>query len=79
MPLTTDEKRNESIKLSANWANMLANTIVSVGVFIPILNAVYGILPNALDPILVYGSAPICLAAGWGIHIAGQWLLRGLR
>ena len=62
MPLTPDDKRNESIKLSANWCNMLANTLMSVGVFVPIFNAIYGILPSTVYPALVYGSARFALA-----------------
>jgi hypothetical protein len=79
VPLTPDDKRNETIKFSANWANMLANTIMSVGVFVPIFNLLYGILPNTAHPALVYGSTPVCFGAGCGIHLARKWLLRGLR
>ena len=79
MPLTADERRNERLRLAANWANTLATAVVSVGVFVPIAQAVYGFLPQNTNPTLVYASAPICLGAGLLLHLAGQWVLGGLR
>ncbi|CCE08455.1 conserved hypothetical protein [Bradyrhizobium sp. STM 3843] len=79
MPLTPDDRRNERLKLLANWANTLATAIVSVGVFVPIGQEIYGFLPQSTDPTLVYISAPICFAAGLLLHLGAQWLLGGLR
>jgi hypothetical protein len=79
MPLTPDERRNERLKLAANWANALATANVSIGAFVPIGQAVYGFLPQTTDPVLIYGSAPICFGAGLFLHLSGQWALGGLR
>ena len=79
MPLTPDERHNERLKVLANWANTLATAIVSVGVFVPIGQEVYGFLPQNTDPTLVYVSAPICFGAGLLLHLGGQWVLGGLR
>ena len=79
MALTADERRNERLKLAANWANTLATAIVSIGAFVPIGQAIYGFLPQNTDPVLVYGSAPICFGAGLFLHLFGQWTLGGLR
>jgi hypothetical protein len=79
MPLTADERRNERLKLTANWANTLATAIITIGTFVPLAQYVYGILPANADPVMVYGSAMVCIGAGWLIHLLGQWILGGLR
>jgi hypothetical protein len=77
--MTLDERRNERLKLIANWANTLATAILTVGTFVPLAQLVYKILPQSVDADLVYGSATLCIAAGWLIHLCGQWVLGGLR
>ncbi|MGJ5022797.1 hypothetical protein [Bradyrhizobium oligotrophicum] len=79
MPLTPEERQNERLKLLANWANTLATAIVSVGVFVPIGQEIYGFLPQNTDPTLIYVSAPVCFTAGLILHLVGQWVLGGLR
>ena len=79
MPLTVDERRNERLKLVANWTNTLATATITAGTFVPLAQFVYGVLPSNTPALLVYGSGLVCIVTGVLIHLVGQWLLGGLR
>jgi hypothetical protein len=76
--MTSEERRNESLKLVANWANTIATAIMTAGTFVPAAQFIYGILPQNANLTVVYGSGVICIGAGILIHLGGQWFLRGL-
>jgi hypothetical protein len=76
--VTPDERRNERLKLTANWANTIATAIMAAGTFVPAANFIYGILPQNTDLAVVYGSGVICIGAGILIHLWGQWIMGGL-
>jgi hypothetical protein len=44
--MTSEERRNESLKLVANWANTIATAIMTAGTFVPAAQFIYGILPQ---------------------------------
>jgi hypothetical protein len=78
--MTPLERRNEHLKLVANWSNTLATAIMTAGSFIPAAQFLYGILdPAKIDVTLVYGAGVICIGVGVLIHLFGQWMLGGLR
>jgi hypothetical protein len=77
--MTPDERRNERLKLTANWANTIGTAIITAGTFIPAAQFIYGVLPKETDLTMVYGSGVICIGTGILIHLAGQWILGGLR
>jgi len=76
--MTPEERRNEHLKLAANWANTVATAIMAAGTFVPAAQFIYGILPRDTNLIVVYGSGVICIGAGILIHPGGQWFLGGL-
>lgn len=69
--MTPEERNNEKLKLTASWLNGLAVAIFSVGVFAPIGQKVFGIIPAAVKPELIYGSVVVCVIMGPIIHWAG--------
>jgi len=77
--MTDDEILNERLKLLANWGNTLATGILTIGSFIPAAQFIYGILPDTTEASLVWISAVVCIPVGISIHLAGQWILGGLR
>jgi hypothetical protein len=77
--MTPPERRNEHLKLVANWANTIATAIMTAGTFIPAAQFIYGILPKDTDLTVIYGSGVVCIGTGILIHLWGQWFLRGLR
>jgi hypothetical protein len=77
--MTPDELRNERLKLTANWTNTIGTAIITAGTFIPAAQFIYGVLPKETDLTMVYGSGVICIGSGVFIHLAGQWILGGLR
>jgi hypothetical protein len=77
--MTFDERRNERLKLTANWTNTIGTAIITAGTFIPAAQFLYGVLPKETDLTTVYGSGVICIGSGIIIHLAGQWILGGLR
>jgi hypothetical protein len=77
--MTPSERRNEHLKLVANWANTIATAIMTAGTFIPAAQFIYGILPKDTDLTVIYGSGVVCIGTGILIHFWGQWFLRGLR
>ena len=79
MPLTPDERRNERLRLLANWFNTLGTAIVTAGTFVPLAQFVYGVLPPSTPAGLIYSSGVVCIVTGLLIHLLGQWILGGLR
>lgn len=61
--MTPLERRNEHLKLVANWANTLATAIMTAGSFIPAAQFIYRILPEGTDLTLVYGAGIVCIGA----------------
>lgn len=57
------ERRNEHLKLVANWSNTIATSIVTAGTFVPAAQLIYGFLPKDADLVLVYGT-PFALEPG---------------
>jgi hypothetical protein len=47
--MTPDERRNERLKLTANWANTIGTAIITAGTFIPAAQFIYGVLPKETD------------------------------
>ncbi|HLG82391.1 MAG TPA: hypothetical protein VKY22_15355 [Bradyrhizobium sp.] len=77
--MTDEERRNEHLKLVANWGNTLAAGIVTAGVFVPAAQEIFNILPAGTDNGLVVGVGIVCLAVGLGIHMVAHLFLGGLR
>jgi hypothetical protein len=77
--MTPLERRNEHLKLVANWANTVATAIMTAGTFVPAAQFIYGILPKDTDLAVIYGSGVVCIGTGILIHLWGQWFIRGLR
>jgi hypothetical protein len=78
-PMTPDEKGNEYKKLTANWLNTIATALLTVGTLVPIGQFIFGILPQGIDPELVFGAGVVCFVSAVLIHFGGQWVLRNLR
>lgn len=77
--MTEAERRNERLKLVANWSNTIATAIMTAGTFVPAAQFIYGFLPANTPLDLVYGAGVICIGSGVLIHLMGQWMLGGLR
>jgi hypothetical protein len=79
MPMTPDDRRNEHLKLLANWFNIVAAGIIGAGVFVPATQQVFHILPAETDNGLVVGIGVVCIVTGVGLHCIGQLFLGALR
>ncbi|MGJ5178074.1 hypothetical protein ACQR16_08255 [Bradyrhizobium oligotrophicum] len=77
--MTPTEKRNENIKLIANWLNTVATAILTIGAFVPIANFVFEILPKGTNETLVFAAAGICIVLAVSIHFSGHMVLRKLQ
>ena len=77
--MTDEERRNEHMKLVANWCNTLATGVITAGVFVPIAQEIFNILPKDTDFGLVAGIGVVCFAVGLGIHIVAHLFLGALR
>jgi hypothetical protein len=77
--MTEDDRRNEHLKLMANWLNTMATAVMTAGTFIPAAQFLFGILPQGADLGLIYGTGAICFGTGVLIHLLGQWILGELR
>ncbi len=77
--MTEDERRNEHLKLVANWGNTLATGVITAGVFVPIAQEIFNILPPGTDFGLVAGIGIVCFTVGLCIHLVAHLFLGGLR
>jgi hypothetical protein len=77
--VTAEERRNEHLKLVANWLNTLATGVMTAGVFVPVAQEIFNILPVGTDNGLVVGIGTVCFALAFGIHIVAHLFLGGLR
>jgi hypothetical protein len=71
--------RNEQIKLTATWANTLADALITAGTFAPIAAFAYGLsaVPISASRMLLLALA--CFALGIDIHTAARASLGRLR
>ena len=77
--MTSDEIRNEHLKLIANWLNMLAAAVMMAGTFVPAAQFIFNILPLGTDSGLLIGIGAVCVVFGFAVHLAGHVFLGGLR
>lgn len=78
MPLGPDEKRNENIRLAANWANICAAAIMTGGAVLPQFQLYSEIIDKAKTH-LVNVSSGVCVVVALSIHLMGQIALKALR
>jgi hypothetical protein len=77
--MTPLERRNERLKLTANWANTIATAIMTVGAFVPTGQMIFKFLPEKVDLNQVNRIGFICIVLAVFIHLSGQWILGGLK
>jgi hypothetical protein len=77
--MTPDERRNEHLKLVANWSNTVATAIIAAGTFIPAAQFIFHLLPTNTETGLVFGTGLVCIVSGLAIHLFGHVFLGGLR
>lgn len=77
--MTPIEKRNENIKLAANWCNTIATAIMTAGAFLPSFQLWFGTMPPGTNQNTIVVSATICVVASLFIHLVGQYALRKLQ
>lgn len=70
--------REERIKLTANFANIIGAGFITTGTLGPLLTFLYSHLFDNTDPALIWVGGAICLLIGVSIHLAGYALLGGL-
>lgn len=70
--MTSEDRRNEQRRLLANWFNTVAAAVISIGIFVPAGQEIFGFLPESTDPTLITGVIPICFAGSLFLHLAGQ-------
>ena len=73
------DAKKEQITLRATFLNNIGIGVILVGVLTPLIRAVYepSILVAASFGTLAV-SALICFLLGVALHLAGNWILRGL-
>jgi hypothetical protein len=77
--MTPVERRNEHLKLVANWTNTIATAIITAGTLLPAAQFIFNILPANTDTGLVFGTGLVCIAVGAGIHLFGHLFIGSLR
>jgi hypothetical protein len=77
--MTPDEKLNENRKLLANLLNAVANSVLTVGTFVPAAQFLFGFLPAGANEVLLYGTGLICIGTAVLIHLLGHLVLRSLQ
>ena len=77
--MTDDDKRNEHLKLVANLGNAVTAGLIAAGVFVPLAQEIFNILPKETDFGLVVGVGMVCFVLGLCIHIVSHLFLGWLR
>lgn len=77
-PLPLSEAKKEQIKLRATFLNNIGIGVILVGVFTPIVRAIYE--PSTFNSNLatVAGTVLVCFLLGVALHLTGGWILKGL-
>lgn len=76
--MTNEDRRNEHRKLFVIWMNTLATGIITVGTLVPIAQWIYGFMPPTATPDTLWGTGIVSVGTGFGLHLLGPWMLRGL-
>jgi hypothetical protein len=71
--------RNEGVKLFATFANTIAASVLTIGVFTPLGVMVYGTAEMKAEPFKILGSALICIGIAMLLHLTAQRILRNLQ
>lgn len=71
------DAKKEQIKLRATFLNNVGIGVLLIGVFTPIIRAMYE--PTAVSDNLVSigGTMVICLFVGWALHFIAHAVLKG--
>jgi hypothetical protein len=72
------DARKEQIKLRATFLNNIGIGIMLIGVFTPIIRAVYGDMNPQISALWLTVAPVGCFSLGTALHLAGGWILRGL-
>lgn len=75
--LLSDAKK-EQIKLRATFLNNIGIGAILIGVFTPIIRAIYEPTMVSGNLISVSGTMVICFSLGWALHLLANAVLRGL-
>jgi hypothetical protein len=70
--------RNERLKLTANFCNIVASAIIVTGAMGPLVTLLYSRMFAGTDPAEVVVGSLVCLLVGGSIHLYGQAVLGGL-
>lgn len=70
--------REERLKLTANFLNIVAAGFITTGTLGPLLTFLFSRVFEKTDPTLVLAGTVICLFFGVCLHLAGNTVLGGL-
>ena len=70
--------KKEQIKLRATFLNNIGIGVILIGVFTPIVRAMYEPAAVSRDLVSIGGTMAVCFLFGGALHFAGSWILRGL-
>jgi uncharacterized membrane protein (DUF441 family) len=72
------DARKEQIKLRATFLNNIGIGVMLIGVFTPIVRAMYEPAAISGDLALVGATMAICFSVGVALHLGGGFILREL-
>lgn len=72
------DAKKEQIKLRATFLNNVGIGVVLIGVFTPIIRAMYEPVAVSGNLVSIGGTMVICLFVGWALHFVGSAVLRRL-
>ncbi|WP_105441182.1 hypothetical protein [Neorhizobium sp. T25_13] len=72
------DAKKEQIKLRATFLNNIGIGAILIGVFTPIVRAMYEPSAASGDLVSIGGTMAVCFLFGGVLHFAGSWILRGL-
>ena len=78
MDVPLSDAKKEQIKLRVTFLNNIGIGVILVGVFTPIVRAMYEPPAISGDLISILGTMTVCFSFGGALHFAGSWILRGL-
>jgi hypothetical protein len=73
------DAKKEQIKLRATFLNNIGIGVILIGVFTPIIRAMYEPTAVSGNLISVGGTMVICFSVGWALHLLASAVLRGLK
>lgn len=72
------DAKKEQIKLRATFLNNIGIGVILIGVFTPIIRAMYEPTMVSGNLISVSGTMVICFSLGWALHLLANAVLRAL-